>query len=475
MLVAGVGPVPPEAGDRLFAPGIRVWGIARELALAGHAVRLATVQFSGAPIDRMRVSDLNVANGSVELSNAEEVKAPGGDLAKALEAQISAFRLAALVGCTDLINRELARVQTELPLWCDYFGDPMAERQMLAQLHQSDAALADQWRTLAPALVRGDRFSGCSRYQAGAIHGELAAVGRLNSHTACETLVSVIPPWIEPIAPSDEAGPFLRGPVVPDDAVIAIHTGGFNTWVDVETLFAALELAMARHPQLHYATTGGIIPGHNEHSFGKFQELARGSAHARRYHFLGWLPLGRVPRVIAEADFGLNVDRVCAEGWLGTRNRPMDWLLAGKPVVSTIGCELVEELADKGYVIGARQGDPADIADAIDRFMSDRHHAVAAAASGRDYLLEHHAPARCLRPLLDWARDPNPASDLRLWRAGQATPPELWRRACAGAIEAAEIEREREESARLRARMNAMEGSRLVRAALWLRDRRRTE
>jgi hypothetical protein len=186
----------------------------------------------------------------------------------------------------------------------DYFGDPMAERQMLALRHGSDEGLADQWNLVAPALARADRLSGCSADQCAAILGQLGAVGRLGRFTVSDRLIHRLPPWIEPIPIDIDCEPLVRGTQMPQDAYLIIQTGGFNTWLDVHTLFAALELAMAANPRLHFAATGGAIPGHHVGGFQWFAAQVAKSQFKDRYHPLGWVPLGQVPRVISEGDLG---------------------------------------------------------------------------------------------------------------------------------------------------------------------------
>lgn len=471
IFVTGLGPIPPEAGDRLHAPGLRAWGIVRELALAGHPVRLATLQFADPSAAEARTYDLHAQDRRVAPKSVLKSEMGEDALPAWLLDQARAFGAEGCIGTTELANRQLGLMDSELPLWLDFFGDPMAERQMLAKLHEDDGLTAIQWSRLTISLRRGDRFSGCSRYQAGAIYGELGSVGRLNRHTAGEALVHCLAPWIEPIEPSGEPGPFLRGTLARADAQIAVQTGGFNTWLDVETLFAALERAMEREPRLHFAATGGAIPGHNEISFGRFESLVAGSRFRDRFHLLGWLPLGRIPRVIAECDLGLNVDLPCPEGWLGTRNRLMDWTLAGLPVVSTLGTELAESLAAENLIVGAPQGNAEAIASAILRVLAEGPAARERAAAAKRYLEEHHSPARCLGPLLEWAKSPKPAPDLQSWRMGSSRPPELWSRARQEAQGAEDTEELRRQGAALERKLETLQGSRLVKAALWLRER----
>jgi hypothetical protein len=377
----------------------------------------------------------------------------------------------AAVGTTDVMNHALAMAGLDVPIWMDYFGDPMAERQMLALRLGSDGGLADQWALVAPALARADRLSGCSTAQCGAIEGQLGAMGRLGRHTARERLVHRIPPWIEPIQRPAAAAPVLRGVRVPGDAFLVIQTGGFNTWLDVQTLFEGLERAMAAEPRLHFAATGGAIPGHGGGGFEWFERAAQSSRFRSRYHLLGWLPLAQVPQVIAEADATLNVDLECAEGRLGTRNRLMDWLLGRAAVISTPGCELAIELGDRGYIDLIPHGAPGAVAEALARVVAQPGEARRRAAAGEQYLREAHRPATCLKPLLDWAREPKPASDL-LNEAGQGKDPRSLRSRALGAVALADQARRLAARAEwLQRRLARIEGSRLVRWALFVRGR----
>lgn len=432
LLVAGTGPLPPEKPGKLFAPGLRVWGIARELAAQGNPVRLATVHFTGEPLCQVFVRDLEIGEAADTLPTARVVELGEGAVASVLEREAKEFGAVAAIGSCELMNRELAVMGGDLPLWCDFFGDPMAERQMISRLLDSDALLADQWRTYAPILARADRCSGCSRYQAAALLGQLGAMGRLNRHTAFESIVHVIPPWLEAVAekPESNGEKLLRGVKVPLDAKIIVQTGGFNTWLDVDTLFVALESTMQERAEVHFAATGGAIPGHNDRTFEDFQSRVEGSSFRNRFHLLGWVPMDHVPQVIAEADVAVNVDLPCAEGWLGTRNRLMDWIDASVPVVSTIGCELVQDFASRALIYGVPPSDPAAISAALlevlDVRESQNSEIENRTREAREYLLGNHGALTCLAPLLDWAKDPRSASDLQAWRGTGESPPSLF-------------------------------------------------
>lgn len=474
LLVAGVGPLPPERPDRLFAPGLRIWGMARELARAGHPVRLICAQFGESRQGQARRYDLLWERRDAPLlPQPVELDLPDGGWPQLLAGEAESFAAAAAIGSTDVMNHALAGSGLKIPIWMDFFGDPMAERQMLALRHGSDAGLADQWNLVAPALARADRLSGCSADQCAAILGQLGAVGRLGRHTVRDRLIHRLAPWIEPIPIDIDCDALVRGAQAPADAFIIVQTGGFNTWLDVHTLFAALELAMAANPRIHFACTGGAIPGHHAGGYQWFAAQAVKSAFKDRFHPLGWVPLGQVPRLISEGDLGLNVDLDCPEGVLGTRNRLLDWILGGLAVVSTPGCELAQELGDEGFITLAPHGDAEALSRAIlaeaARDPKERRAAGEAAAT---WLRRVHDPRACLAPLLDWAAAPKPASDLQVWKAGSDEPPSLLVQMVDAAGAVREARQQAKKLAWLERRLARLEGSRLVRWALRVRGRR---
>jgi len=477
LLVAGIGPLPPEQPGRLFAPGLRIWGIARELARAGHAVRLVRGRFGDGAAGEAALFDLEPAAGAprgpAELPPMRTRRVAEGGWPQLLAHEATQFNATAAVGSTDVMNHALAATGLPLPIWMDYFGDPMAERQMLALAHGSDQGLADQWALVAPALARADRLSGCSREQCAALRGQLAAVGRLGRLTATEPLVHEIPPWIEPVGDyvggARPAERLLRGVVIPEDSFLVVQTGGFNTWLDVKSLFSTLERVMADEPRLHFAATGGPIAGHHESGFEWFQAAVGASPHADRFHLLGWRPLADVPRLLAEADLAINFDLPCIEGRHGTRNRLLDWLLAELPVISTPGCELAEELGQAGYLLLTPHGAADRAAAAIRKVMAGAEEFRQAATRGAHYLREVHAPERCLAPLLAWAAEPKPASDLHLWRRGTAAPSALHAAAVDAAALACRLAAEQAQRLRLEQELAELKGSRLIQWALRLR------
>jgi glycosyltransferase involved in cell wall biosynthesis len=416
-LLCGVGPIPLGSPDRLHAPGLRLWAFSRALLEKGCSVDLLEARFGeaisggGAGVLRMRLTEKRDADGQREIA-ADSVGLEPAAPSILVSRRLAAQSYDAVISTTDVMNEACAVSCGDLPLWCDFFGHPMAERQALADVYGSDEGIAPQWDMVIAALLRGDRFSGCSEAQRCALIGELGACGRLNRFTSGESLVTSIPAAAV-FRRFSPGGTAVRGKVVPEDAFVVLWTGGYNTWADPDTLAAALIRAMEREPRIHYLSTGGAIEGHDDRTFGRFRRQIDASPFAERCHFAGWVETRQVPDYYLQADVAVNCDRAVLEGELGTRTRMHEWICAGLPVISTNGCELARDLADRGLIDTFEAGDSQSLADRILEAAQRRpEETQRRTEEARRCLLEAYDPARLCRELADWAADPVRARDL---------------------------------------------------------------
>lgn len=403
VLVAGVGPLPQAGLDRVLAPGLRLDTIVRALLADGHEVGIAEALFA-------ETKDALPVAGPPGVTHHVRIRADSPD---SFSTALQSFRAQAVVALTDAVAGSAAEAVDDIPLWIDWFGHPMAERQMANAVHGNDTSLKDAWLHVLPALLRGDRFSGCSNAQRLAITGELGAAGRLNSRTCGTELVHVL----RPALPFDKEfvrrpEPFLRGNRVSADARIILFSGGYNTWLDEETLFAAVDLVLARDPRAVYVSTGGAIDGHVTVVFERFRKLVGKSAHRDRYVFLGWVGHEDFEQCTLEADVGVVCDRPTLEGELGCRNRLFGWLWGGMRAVSASLSENQKtDLEPQGLVRGVPLGDAEAFAAAIADELARGRPDDAQAAERRATLQRACSPAACYAPLLEWARDPQRAPD----------------------------------------------------------------
>jgi hypothetical protein len=393
LLVVGVGPRPSRDQRRVVAPGLRLDSIARALEEAGHDVHVRAFAFGGA-----------AAPGALPPDPAEA--------GRVLSRACADLRPDAVVALSDVGALAAVLSGFEGPLFADYFGHPMAERQMLAAVHGCDDGLAAQWHHVLPVLLRADAFGVCSRAQRHALWGELGAVGRMNAALAGADLVRVLRPanpFHEPFAAG--AGPLLGERGVPPGAPVVLFSGGYNTWLDEALLFAALNHVMTRRPEAWFVSTGGRIEGHVNGVFDRFEERVKGASWRERAVFLGWVEHGDFERACLEATVGISCDRWTLEGEFGCRNRLFGWLWAGMRAVASDASELTADLARDGLVRALGPCTAADLGEAVLAELQLGRRANADDVRAR--LAGHYAPASCYAGLLEWAAAPAVAPDRR--------------------------------------------------------------
>lgn len=408
ILVCGLCPLPFENTLCSFGPGIRTWQFAQGLARGGHEVDLVAMRIAEAYGDREAAGKETRDGVRIERVEAMDLDA--------VERRVSEIRPDAVVGATVYGSFALARTEPEVAFWADQFGHFMAEAQAKARLERANWPLRRFWGYLEPVLRTADKVSVVSRRQRYAAIGELGLAGRLTADTCGYELTSVIPCALVPPTPRPVRR-ILRGDAVPEDAFVVLWSGGYNVWSDVETLYRALELALAEDPRIHFVSTGGEIGGHDESTYGDFERRIRSSRRRGHYHLEGWVEADLVPSYEAEAGLGVLTEIPIYEGCLGSKNRVVQWLGHGLPVAYNQVGDLGDLLAEEELGLTFRTGDAAGLAERI--LWAARHPAElrAMAARARAYAERELTFAATTRDLVQWAGNPVRAPDAERGRA----------------------------------------------------------
>jgi glycosyltransferase involved in cell wall biosynthesis len=417
-LLVGVHPLPGSEDARgLSFPGHRTAQFAAALAAAGCTVEAALRDEEGD----------GAASGARLLSPAQF---GAGEALQTLHDSLRPDLVVAAGGYH--AARAVVQLKTEAPRWIDLAGDLAAEGQLRAA-EDGDGALRDALAVLAQALLVGDRFSVVGPSQRLALLGQLGLAGRLTPETVGEEPIAVVPLSAEgPTAP----------PPLPEGGLQILWSGSYNAWMDAETLWAALEQVLARRPEVVFASTGGAVPGHAEDRHAAFWRRASASPLAPRLRDHGRLPRGRALEVLACSHVVVCTSRPCLEAELGSRQRLVEALAYGRPVVATASGDLAREIERGGAGLVVPPSDPAALAAALLRLAEDRT-LLASCARGARALWEAMAtPARAAAPLRAWAAEP------RRWPGSVLAAPR-----------AADTER-----LRLQAEITAIRGSRTFRA-----------
>ena len=414
ILLFGAGPLPFEPADRHYAVCKRTWQFLQPLLEDGHRVTAVCQLVPGARVEAGPRP--HPASWSYQLVRADQLENMAW-----VQAVHDRVRPDAVAGVGALLpRRAAAKLRTGAPRWLDMFGSAMAEAQARAALEQrskrGSAQQLDQlidgfWEAEAAALESGDRFSAVSRRQRLALVGELGCAGRLGAETFGRELVEVIPCALVALPQSSAPGLELRGDTIGSGDFVVLWSGGFNTWVDPQTLFEGLEQAMAREPRLHFVATGGALPEHDSITYRTFRERIAASPHAARFHLMGWIPQPQLAGLYRQADVGINIDLDCYEALLGSRSRLLDWLACGLPAVTTDRTELADEVcrAELGFAVPT--GAAAVLADRLIGLAGDPELLRRARERAPAWVQRHYSIDATIGPWRRWAAAPQFAPD----------------------------------------------------------------
>ncbi|MEM1177510.1 MAG: glycosyltransferase [Acidobacteriota bacterium] len=430
-LVLGWGPLPGEPATMHFAPGGRTWQLSKALADDGHQVVVATARMPGSgdePAD-LETPPRHLAPNLLHYRFEREVF-EGPD---ALRALADAFQPDGLVAAAPVPCLQAVRMGVETPIWEDLFGDPMSEAQAKAIVDGGDH-LSAYMQLVHAILNRADAFSAVSERQQWAVVGQLGLAGRLNKEVGGTALVHTIPcaslsadndDVVEGGPPKKKGAQKKRPPAksiealkLPKGAVVALWSGSFNTWCDIDTLFAGVEKALNEESKLVFVATGGAVTGHDEKTYQLLLDHLEGSSHRDRWHLLGALPKDEFSALRERADLGVVTEKPLYERLLGSSGRILDWLNAGTPVVCTTLSELGGMVGHGGFGAVYPPGDGDRLAEAlleVARLTTRKRRSMGAAA--RKHVREHLSIHATTTPLRAWARDPRRAPDAGAPRA----------------------------------------------------------
>jgi len=403
VLVMGFAPLPFEREWRLSALCHRTWHVTQALLQDGHQVVLAATRMSRAYEDESnRPSVLRFTGEHFTYYSMEPAAFEGSDL---LSRVCDDFKPDAIVAVHAYCAAAAAGLPTDAPLWADLNGYALSEAQARAAQVHDDAPIEEAWRWEKAALERADAVSVVSTRQKYAAVGELAALGRLSGRNYGEDRVHYMPNAIE-ATPYKHQKTVLRGRLAGERDFVVLWSGGYNTWADVDTLFAGLTAAMREEPRLRFVSIGGALPGRDEETLYHFRTLVAASEFADRFAFTGWVPTQEMPNYYFESDVGINSDRFSYEMLIGCRYRILDMLRAGLPVVTSLGTEISHAVRSEKLGATFAPGDAPGLAGALLELARDESLRRRCATRAKRWAFDHRTVEQVMAPLRRWVQAP---------------------------------------------------------------------
>jgi glycosyltransferase involved in cell wall biosynthesis len=376
-------------GPRIGGSAIRVLGLARALADAGHRPTIAAARLEdGSPAQPFPLRPFDSASPR-----------------KALEPLLET------AACAVLPLHALARLpllrKAGIPLVFDIY-DPilfeLMETAPDAAAENHAGKLRNHVQLLNRVLRRGDFFICASERQRDFWLGALVTNGRITASAAADPgrrdLIDVVPfgidPTPAPLAPAGRLSLTAAIPALAGAERIIIWPGGLWDWTDAEVLMKAMRILAQGSPGIHLVLFAGKHPG-DGHIETAAAKKTRALAHefqldGRSVHFIDdYVPYAERGRYLAGCDAAVSTHRANLESRFAYRTRLLDCVWAGLPIVCTEGDVMSEMVARHGFGMVVPAGDAEALAGAIERILTDRDFAAAC----RAHIFEN-------RRLFDW-------------------------------------------------------------------------
>jgi glycosyltransferase involved in cell wall biosynthesis len=404
ILILGHAPLPWEDTTRSYGPGTRTWQFAKPLVGDGHEVTILASRIPFVyPEETGPVLARKEQGCTVYRVSQDEFEV--GGVTDRLMGEVDPD---CVIGATAYPSYVALNYAGERPVWADVFGSLLAEAQAKAAVYDNDYLLDHFARMNRSIILKADRFSTVSGPQKNELIGQLGVFSRLKVSTFGYDFVRSIPCGVQDREFPPPADPFTGRE---NGDFIVLWSGGFNTWTDVETLYGGMRMAMSRSPRVHFVSTGGEIEGHDEKTYRKFVGLVEASEYRDRFHLKGWVKRSRALSHYGASSVGVNIDARHYEVVFGSRNRILEWAIAGLPSISTDLCELTGQLAAEGLLFPVPAGNPGALSDRVIELQEDPEKLASAGRRLRKYVLDTYSFEETTRELRNWADRPEHSPD----------------------------------------------------------------
>lgn len=400
ILLFGIGPLPFEDAAYNHSGGNRTWYIYQQLS---HNTDCAIDLYLLDTTSRGKTIERHLH----EASQIEYFSIPEPLLHEdILESVVANQSYDGIVSVTTYPSYFVSKVvDGSTPWWTDLHGDVLMEAQSKSYVMKDNMYVQTFMVMQQEILAKADMISTCSQRQTYATIGELGMAGRLTKENEGIAMVHTIPILFQDQPEKPLASAATKDAQAPF-AVLSI--GGYNTWVDVQTLFAGLEKAMEQDEHIEFWSTGAGIPGHDMKTYERFEQMVQQSRYRERFHLCGFVDHARVDQLLAQCDIGVNVDRYNYEGVIGGRNRIHTYIAHNLPVISTTVSETPAILAQDNALLSFPVGDTDKFAQQIlhAKQLRSEGSLSSLASHAYDRAREYFARSEGIEQLIQWTQKP---------------------------------------------------------------------
>jgi len=281
---------------------------------------------------------------------------------------------------------------------------------------EASPIIADQVRMMSDQLKLADYFLCASTRQRDLWLGYLMAVGRINPLTYDEIKQRVLTvPFGFPDNTPQRTDAGFRATLDNETKFVLLWGGGIWEWFDPLTLIRAVHRLLPRYPGLKLVFLGTQHPNPVIHAM---PMQHRAEALARELDIYntsvifqaGWVPYDTLHNHLLDADVGVSAHFDTLETHFSFRTRILYYLWAGKPIITTTGDVLADEIAHYHAGIVVNPADEAAWVEAIEKLHDPMYYA--ACVKGVKNLAQSYQWSKVVQPLRTLCANASLSSDM---------------------------------------------------------------
>ncbi len=361
IIILSVGPVPTQDNKIVEGGGLRAWGLANGLSQNDIKVTVAVP-------DSYKIEDQNINNINIVSWDFNNVI----DLCNKYNTVCVLYSRADLMQfLTDNLDpKKVVIIDLYVPIYIESLARKVPRDINGVNNHLQNIKY---WNS---AFTRGDYFICANKNQHHLYTGLLSAFGRISPVSKVENILKEVPFGIYSTPIGNKAKLPAKYKKQNGDFVI-LWFGGIYPWFDIEPLLKTIKDLSDKNSQLKLYVVGGKNPFVKDEQFiKKYKDTVNLAKKMglldKNIFFKDWISYEDRESWYNTADIIINLHNPGSESMYAWRTRVVDFIWAGRPIISSGGDELssMMEKKDAAYIL--KSNTEEEISKAILKVKDDK-------------------------------------------------------------------------------------------------------
>ncbi|MFO7806963.1 MAG: glycosyltransferase [Candidatus Moraniibacteriota bacterium] len=399
ILLVGSAPLPFEDEEITYASGTRTWQILSSLIKEQSSYEIeAFLILPPIRLNKESFTEIKIKNCSIRHITLEE--ALSGKFIDKKDFK----NYCAVVGVNTQPCYAVAKMHPPIPFWADLNGYIVTEKYSGLTFQEQGFSLLIPPFYESLIFRKANRISTATLNQKHCIIGKIASIRKSEKPLSYNEIIQYIPNAIFKYDPKIKNAK-KQPPLVQKENFNIFWCSGYNKWMDRETLYKGLELAMNKRPQIRFISTTGIISEQTQKNLKEFYKKIQKGPHKDKFIFTSYLPKKEFNLYMSKCDLGLICDKSDYETLIGARTRTNEMIQQKIPIITSKSTELSQIIDSNNLSPVYEPGDYKELARQIIAAVDNLGPLKRNAQKTYQYLRRYYRPEMTTKALSGWVEN----------------------------------------------------------------------